>query len=406
MNTSISQGNSSSRLGTLATVTGLSLATLAPGAITLESLGAVGSKENYDQVWGYATLYSDKNNPVLQKLAFTGRFQYDFALVDGEGAPSKKVWDNDFDYWDANTRRWRMGFKATVFQNFTLHAEADLDPDIDTMYQRLTDAYIAWAPCESFELTLGKHGMPFTLDGDTSSKELITIDRNNLSNNLWFTDEYLSGLSTDITTGPWQFKLGVYSSGEKDKEFGDFGGGWSWLASAGYDFKEQLGAKQALLKLDYVYQDEDPLNDATRKMGHVGSLNFRWQDGPWGFRSDLAAGDGYQGQSDIWGLVLMPSYNINDHLQLVFRYTYMESDRPDGLRFSRYETLPTNTFRGDGNRGRGDEYQEFYLGLNWYLYGHKLKIQTGVQYLAMEDSARNGGDFEGWSWTTGVRIAW
>jgi len=95
----------------------------------------------------------------------------------------------------------------------------------------------------------------------------------------------------------------------------------------------------------------------------------------------------------------MPYYTINEHLQVVFRYTCLKSDRPDGIRFNRYESFPTNG-------RRGDEYQEFYLGLNWYLYGHKLKLQTGVQYATMEDSARNGGDFEGWSWTTGLRVTW
>lgn len=375
-------------------------------ALDANAFGSLGSTEDLDYLWSHATLYSGKDNPVLQKLSFTGRFQYEYTLVDGEGSPSAGVWDNDLDYDDWNTRRWRMGFKATMFHDFTLHAEADLDPDVDTMYQRLTDASISWAPCDNFKLTLGKQGLPFTLDGATSSKELLTIDRNNLSNNLWFPTEYFTGLAADVTTGPWLFKAGVFSSGEVDKEFGDLEGGWSWLASAGYDLKECLGAEQAQLKLDYVYQEEDPLNDGTRALSNVGSLNFQWQDGPWGFRSDLAAGDGYNGQSDLWGLVLMPFYNINDHLQLVFRYTYIESDRADGLRLARYENLPTNALRGNANNGRGDEYQEFYLGLNWYLHGNKLKLQTGIQYATMEDSARNGGDYEGWSWTTGMRVSW
>jgi phosphate-selective porin OprO/OprP len=363
------------------------------------TFGRLGSKESYDRLWRHVALYENEENRVLQKLVCTGRFQYDYALVDGQGWPSKGVYDDDLDYYDWNTRRLRLGFKATLFEVITAHVEADFDPDVDSMYQRLTDAYLAWAPRENFKLTLGKHGMPFTLDGATSSKELLTIDRSNVANNLWFPSEYLPGLSTDFTAGPWSFKAGGYSAGEADGEFGDFGGGWAWLASAGCDLAKRLSAEVAELRVDYVYQDDDPLNDWTRMLRNTGSLVFQWEDGGWGFRGDLTAGDGYLGQSDLWGLQLMPYYSFNGFLQLVLRVTYLESDRADGVRFARYESFPT-----DGRRG--DEYREVYLGLNWYLYGHKLKLQTGVQYLAMDDRANNGGEFDGWAWTTGLRIAW
>ena len=56
--------------------------------------------------------------------------------------------------------------------------------------------------------------------------------------------------------------------------------------------------------------------------------------------------------------------------------------------------------------GRGDEYHEIYLGLNKYLYGHKLKWQTGIQYASMDDSANDGGQYDGWGITTGLRASW
>ena len=68
------------------------------------------------------------------------------------------------------------------------------------------------------------------------------------------------------------------------------------------------------------------------------------------------------------------------------------------IRFARYEN------RLDS--GRGDEYQEFYAGVNWYLYGHKAKLQAGVQYTMMDDAAGDGGDYSGWGVTTGLRISW
>ena len=51
--------------------------------------------------------------------------------------------------------------------------------------------------------------------------------------------------------------------------------------------------------------------------------------------------------------------------------------------------------------GRGDRYQEIYLGANYYFYGHKLKLQSGAQWADMEDSANDGGTYSGFSWTPG-----
>lgn len=38
--------------------------------------------------------------------------------------------------------------------------------------------------------------------------------------------------------------------------------------------------------------------------------------------------------------------------------------------------------------------------------GHKLKIQSGLDYADMKDSANDGGAYQGWTWTTGFRLSW
>ena len=75
-----------------------------------------------------------------------------------------------------------------------------------------------------------------------------------------------------------------------------------------------------------------------------------------------------------------------------------KSDDDNGVRFARYEREIAG--------GRGDEYSEVYVGLNYYWYGHKLKLQTGLQYANMDDRAADGGAYSGWAWTTGFRISW
>lgn len=245
---------------------------------------------------------------------------------------------------------------------------------------------------------MGKHSAPFTMDGSTSSRELIAIDRSNLANNLWFPQEYIPGVSVSGWPGQWRYWAGVYSSGTANKEFGEFNGGAFLLGMVGYDFGKVLGVKQAVLAGNYVYNEPDANNTFTRSLHHVGSLNFSLDTGKWGFRTDLAGGAGYGGQSDLWGAMLMPFYNITDKLQAVGRYTCLKGENNNSVRLATYENLVVP--------GRGDEYGEFYLGLNYYFYGHKLKLQTGAQYAEMKDRAADGGAYRGWAWTIGLRVSW
>ena len=85
-------------------------------------------KDAYEKLWGSAKLYDSKDNGFIQKLAFTGRLQYDYAYVNPDDQQS---WD------DTAWRRARAGFKATVFQKFTAHIELNLDPEIRQAVRRL-----------------------------------------------------------------------------------------------------------------------------------------------------------------------------------------------------------------------------------------------------------------------------
>jgi phosphate-selective porin OprO/OprP len=94
----------------------------------------------------------------------------------------------------------------------------------------------------------------------------------------------------------------------------------------------------------------------------------------------------------------MPYFSLTRNLQAVTRYTFLDSRGPNGLRLATYENIVVP--------GRGDRYNEFYAGGNYYFYGHKLKLQSGVQIADMNDSRADGGEYHGVSWTTGLRIGW
>ena len=94
----------------------------------------------------------------------------------------------------------------------------------------------------------------------------------------------------------------------------------------------------------------------------------------------------------------MPFLNLTSGFQVVTRYTYLRSRDDNGVRLARYENQVTD--------GRGDRYNEFYVGLNYYLYGHKLKLQSGLHFADMNDNAADGGAYFGAASTIGVRVSW
>jgi phosphate-selective porin OprO/OprP len=314
--------------------------------LTSASAAAVPALEpepsSYDKIWRYAEWYESDDNPVIQRFSFTGRFQLDYALVDAD--------QGHHDEW--NIRRFRLGGDAKLFRGFTLHGEVDLNPQgPDPVYRRLTDLYLAWSRSQDFRIAMGKHSAPFTMDGSTSSRELIATDRSNLANNLWFPQEYIPGVSVSGWPGPWRYWAGVYSSGAANEEFGEFNGGAFVLGMVGYDFGKLMHVKQAVLAGDYVYNEPDINNSFTRSLHHVGSLNFSFDTGKWGCRTDLAGGIGYLGQSDLWGTMLMPFYNIASNFQAVARWTYLKGEQVNSVRLAAYENIVVP--------GRGDEYNEF-----------------------------------------------
>jgi phosphate-selective porin OprO and OprP len=346
-------------------------------------------QETYKKIWKFAEWYKNEQDPVVQSVLFSGRFQYEYAHVDADQGNSSE--------W--NVRRLRLGVKSKLFKSWTLHGEAEFNPqETDPFYVRITDLYVQWSKSAQLELTAGKQGVPFTMDGSTSSKELLTIDRSNLANNMWFPQEYIPGVSAAGEASGWLYHAGVYSSGEMNREFGEFNGSLFTLISVGRDVGDNLGAKEALLTANYVYQNPNPANTFTRQLHHMVSVNFKLEEEKWGVRTDVSRGSGYLGQSDLWGVMAMPFVNITPKLQVVGRETYLKSSSPNGVRLATYESRVVP--------GRGDRYQELYAGANYYFYGHKLKLQSGLQFADMNDSRNDGGTYSGFSWTTGLRVSW
>ena len=67
---------------------------------------------------------------------------------------------------------------------------------------------------------------------------------------------------------------------------------------------------------------------------------------------------------------------------------------------SRYEREAPQLTGG----GRGERYQAGYLGLQYFIHGDRLKLMAGAEYAHL-DGGGNGGDFEGLTLLTGIRLS-
>ena len=342
-----------------------------------------------DRLWDAATLHQDEQNPLVQRVRFTGRFHLDHVRVEAD--------QGEVEEW--NVRRLRLGARLGILGDVTVHAEADLNPqERDPTYVRMTNLSLGWSRDPALVVVAGKQSAHFTLEASTSSKELLTIDRSAVYTNLSFPEDFFTGLTASGRQGQWIYHGGVFSSGEKDREFGRMNAGGFGVCSLGADLAPALRLKEAVVTAEYMHQTEDEGNDMTRALANVGSLHGRFAQGRAGVQGDLCAGEGHAGQSDLWGAVLIPYLNLTDRVQAVLRFTRVESEDPAGVRLARYE----NEVVGK----RGDLYEETYLGLNWYVRGHSLKLQTGFAWADMADTTHAGGDYHGWSWVTGLRLGW
>lgn len=350
-----------------------------------------------DRIWDLGTLYKSDDG-FLNELSLTGRYHGQFWNADAD--------DGDNNDWD--NRRFRLGTRA-YFLDRKLELKGEMFSDLNSggdFYEGLTDAYIAWHASKAFNVTVGKQKPKFGWEWSMSSRLIPTFERSALINQ--FRPDYAAGAAIDGTVNRWSYFAGVFSNdtvgdGDDTTEFGEFDGGWSTIASVGYDFSESLGLKKAQWRLDYIHSEHDEADEVLTAFENGVSTSLELKNGDWGLLSEVLLGDG---DATNWGLVLIPTYDLTDRLQLVGRYQLGLSDEDTGLSVQRrYE-------RAVGGAG-GDMYNAVYLGLQYFLFDgkdvaakpdqkHRLKLMGGVEYANMDGPK----GYDGWTALAGVRVYW
>ena len=129
-------------------------------------------------------------------------------------------------------------------------------------------------------------------------------------------------------------------------------------------------------------------------------INGDYEAGRFAAIADLIYANGAGDTPDGFGVVLMPSLMLTDSLELVARYHGAHADGNEGLTLRRRYA---RRVPGAPEIGLGDRFHSAYLGLNYYLHDHKLKLMAGVDYAAM-DGFEDGGNYKGWTWYLGSRL--
>ncbi len=359
----------------------------------------------YDQLWGLPVFYDEKKG-FLTRFQLYGILQ----IQDDQGWSDRGNFgsrdrEQDNRWGDFEVRRMRLGFKSKWLDGKgRLDGLIDINPDFNQFYGRINILFFEYAFSDALTMGIGKHQAYFALERTTSSRETLTIERSLLTDMLW--TSWYTGVWASGKAGKYQWKLAAYA-GDDEREFTTFHGGALLQAGLAYDLKEATGLDRASIVFDY--------QKATRETSVKGntfegapapylfesamSLNSSWEKGPWGFYTDILHGHGRGSQGNVSGIILMPTFFVTPKLQFVGRYQYAVGEN-DGLRLSsRYDRLAPNIT----DKGHGGEYHAFYLGANYYFYGHKLKLMTGVEFVTLSGGG-HGGDYNGVSWSSAIRM--
>ena len=373
----------------------LALLTTVPGAaFAFDPFDTPSAEEtaSFEALWRAFTLYKNDGNPILQEFKLRGRYQGQYYWFDR--------YQGDVDAWE--DRRSRFGFDAKLLEKkLEVRLDFQSNDSFEDTYDRLVDAYLRWKPDDSLSITLGRtKPLIGYYDFLQSTNAQPTFERSQIFNQLRV--DRTTALTFEGKAGDFTWQTGAYSN-DTDREFGTFGGAYSYGAGIGYDAKERFGWTRADFRLDWLHSDHDQDDQILDRYDDIVSATFWGQEGSWGFVAEGFHATGGQGRDeDVFGFFLQSTYDlVPKRLQFVGRYSFATGYGPDSVRRqTRYESeAPALT-----GSGRGDEYHALYLGTQYFIHGDKLKLLAGAEYATL-DGGGNGGDLDGLTWLTGVRFS-
>jgi len=345
----------------------------------------------FDRIWAAPVIFDDPGHDVIQSFSLIGRYHGQYWSVDADQGKAAG-WEN---------RRKILGFSSKWFRHFTVQAQMYLQTDGGSLYGGLYEAFVKWSPANGdFTLSVGRLDYLFTgYERSESSKKINVIERGLLVNQIMPAE--VVGAHLERESGRFSYHAGVFS-GSIDEEFGNFDSGAAAVAGAALELPFFYASGK--LHLDFLHSSAEPDGDAFKPYRNILSLWHRGERGRFDMGVDLTVAQPEESSGHVLGLTIEPTWMLahgllgrNDALQLVLRYQYASSSRDNGLLLQkRYEQTVT--------QGYGDRYQAMYTGINYFIYGHKLKLMAGGEFARMQDHAGDGGEYRGWTWFAALRL--
>lgn len=371
------------------------------------------------------TVYHNPANPWLQELKFFNTFQVNWAWVDGAS-------DGD-DFWYSNRgeiRRFWPGVSAKLAGGaLTAHYEMMLEDDEHPSggkrhlsHDSNWAAYLEWELTKTFpnldgagswSIGYGKRYLPLVEEVVDPARLMPVVERSALSNRLFILTTNGSaplGAWVRHKAGRWSSFAGVYST-DTAPHWGNWDAGLDFIVQTERDIADWTGTDSALMAFALYYDDTERGED--RMLTDVNWAASAWTviaEGPWTWRanviygeadSPLAARDGR-----FWGFVGTAQYwLLEDRLEAVARYHYQGAGNREGIRlYSRYARIAGIDRNEDIDLlegGYGDQQHALYLGLNWLLCGHQLKLMAGVELEQLKSGSTEV--YEGLTYWLGLR---
>lgn len=330
------------------------------------------------------TVYSDKDNPVIQRVKLFGRVHGQWNYSDGDSA------SESFNGSGEELRRLRAGASVSFLNGFKALGRMNLEQggfgDTELGFDSWDELYLEygkndWLGFDSVSIGYGRHKLLFGGEERQSSKRIKTIERSAINNR--FGSRRPTGVVVNAEKDGVEYILGVWSRTPAGK-------GWaSWNDGVAVQGSATFEALDGEWILDFIYAADADSEDTVFDYDWASSVTYNRDFGRVNLLTNVTFSQA--GDVDPLGFVVLPTYEIvPDKLEAAFRYQWAHSSADTGVprssssrgirRVARKEAVPT---------GSGDNYHAVYAGLNYYIAGDNVKLMTGIEYESVTGDPEN-----------------
>ncbi|RLQ20722.1 hypothetical protein DWB85_16470 [Seongchinamella sediminis] len=346
--------------------------------------------------------------------------QYQLGYVDGEAGG-----DSFHSGWQDELRRLYVGAYVNALGFMRIGGQAnvarDNGRDRDIEFQQMWDLTVSadlhklsnWNRDSQLTVGYGVREVNMSEEWNVSSKKIHTVERSAISNKIWPYDGAFSnptGAYAQWSKGALKSTAGVFSTSTHDY-WAQWDDGELFYLKFLYDRSASSAADKSELLWTMFYQDTEAGEEALANgLQWASSLSTRFGSGDWTMRLEGIYGDNGEfdsagrqkadeRQGDFWGIVVLPTVWLwQDRLEGVARYQYQAAQEAEGIRLNSRYVRRSETAEEDiaiPLGGRGDKHHSGYLGLNYYLWKHNLKLMLGLEYDDINSGSRDV--YSGWT---------